>query len=156
MIRMDIKGFGKADISHIVLDYNGTLALDGKVMPGVLERLEELAMNANVHVITADTFGIVRSELKGANASVRVLSGGDEGLEKLDFLEGLGPDGCIAIGNGRNDELMVEGARIGMCIMGREGCSPRTLASSDAVFQDIIDALDAILNEKRLVATLRR
>ena len=34
MLRTDIPGFGSLRIEHLVLDYNGTLALDGRMLPG--------------------------------------------------------------------------------------------------------------------------
>ena len=43
---------------HLVLDFNGTLAVDGVLVSGVAERLRELALTPNglaIHVVTADT-----------------------------------------------------------------------------------------------------
>ena len=65
---IDIPGHGPLPLRHLVLDYNGTLALDGNLVPGVAERLTELAAAPGalrVHVITADTFGQVRQQLAG-------------------------------------------------------------------------------------------
>ena len=43
MIDIDIPGFGEIHLSDLVCDYNGTLALDGALLPGVAEALSRLA-----------------------------------------------------------------------------------------------------------------
>ena len=35
MIAIDIPGYKKIELAHLVLDYNGTLAIDGKLIDGV-------------------------------------------------------------------------------------------------------------------------
>ncbi|MGB6127235.1 MAG: hypothetical protein WBG30_00665 [Psychrilyobacter sp.] len=42
------------DIKHIVSDYNGTIALDGKLVEGVADLINELSKDIKFHVITAD------------------------------------------------------------------------------------------------------
>jgi hypothetical protein len=39
MIELEIPGEGKRLFRRLLLDYTGTLARDGKVLPGVRERL---------------------------------------------------------------------------------------------------------------------
>ena len=39
MIVVTIPGIGKLGIKQIILDLNGTIALDGKIIQGVAERL---------------------------------------------------------------------------------------------------------------------
>ena len=43
MRRLGIPGFGTICLEHLVLDYNGTLAVDGRPLPGVRPRLRALA-----------------------------------------------------------------------------------------------------------------
>jgi len=57
MITIDIPGYKKLKLAHLVLDYNGTLACDGKMITGVKKCLTALAKPLKIHVITADTFG---------------------------------------------------------------------------------------------------
>jgi hypothetical protein len=57
MVRLDIPGNDTILIEHVVLDFNGTLALDGILIPGVAERLVELSRLVTIPVITADTNG---------------------------------------------------------------------------------------------------
>jgi len=65
MIEIDIPGFGPLKLENLVLDYNGTLAVDGVLIGGVGERLSVLSKKLTVYVITADTFGNAREGLKG-------------------------------------------------------------------------------------------
>jgi soluble P-type ATPase len=60
------------------------------------------------------------------------------------------------IGNGNNDSEMVKNAILGIAIIGDEGCATPTLLQSDISCTNIADALELLLNEKRLIATLRR
>ncbi len=60
-----------------------------------------------------------------------------------------------AIGNGRNDRLMLAACALGIGVYGGEGIAAETIAASDIVVQDIGAALDLLLQTKRLVASLR-
>lgn len=156
MIRIDIPGWGPIRLAHIVLDYNGTLAVDGILVAGVAERLQRLSADLEVHVLTADTFGKVREGMRGIPARVSILPPGSQDRGKLDYVEGLGADRVCAVGNGRNDRLMLEAAALGLAVILGEGASSATLAAADAVCLSIADALDLLIHPLRLTATLRR
>ena len=149
MIEIRIPGGETLRFEHLVLDYNGTLARDGKLLPGVRERIEALASHLGVHVVTADTFGRAREEMAGIPCEVSVLP--PEGHRVL----GLGASGVAAIGNGRNDRLMLEAAALGIAVVEGEGAAPETVLAADVVCRSALDALDLLLEPKRLVATLR-
>jgi len=68
----------------------------------------------------------------------------------------LGKEKCVAIGNGANDVLMLKQSAIGICVIGKEGASSEAVQHSDIVVYDINDALDLLLNPKRIIATLRK
>ncbi|MFA4886376.1 MAG: ATPase P, partial [Desulfotomaculaceae bacterium] len=57
MLNIEIPGKEKLTIKNIVLDFNGTIALDGVLLPGVQEKLNALAVGLNIYILTADTFG---------------------------------------------------------------------------------------------------
>jgi len=59
MISIDIPGYKTLRLKYLVLDYNGTLAVDGLLLPGVVKQLNALSERLKVHVVTADTFGAV-------------------------------------------------------------------------------------------------
>ena len=69
-MELAIPGFGRLRLEHLVLDYNGTLAVDGRPLPGVKARLKRLARSLRIHVVTADTFGKARiSAMDGMTGS---------------------------------------------------------------------------------------
>jgi len=57
MITIDIPGSQKLELEHLVLDYNGTIACDGLLIPGVKDILINLSRSLSIYVLTADTFG---------------------------------------------------------------------------------------------------
>ncbi|MCE5335886.1 MAG: ATPase P [Desulfobacteraceae bacterium] len=155
MLETTIPGFGPLEADYLVLDLNGTLAADGILLEGVKERLNDLARLVSVIVVTADTFGLVRRELAGVDCKTELLTENDQDIKKAALIDRLGADRCVAIGNGRNDSLMLNRARLGICVVQQEGAASKTLAASDVICTDIRDALDLLRFPKRLTATLR-
>lgn len=143
---------GQMEFHRLVLDYTGTLSMDGALLPGVGERLQRLSAGITITVLTADTFGTARGELEDLPIEVRVIQDGEE---KAGVVATMDPQGVIAIGNGRNDIPMMELAGLSIAVMGPEGAASGLLESVDVVTRDIIDALDLILHPLRLKATLR-
>ena len=155
MISVDIPGRGIHKLKHIVLDYNGTMAKDGLLLPGVEERLNQLSDNIEVHILTADTFGKCRVECKGIKGTVQVLSQPTGAEEKEAFVERLGAEHTVSMGNGANDRLMLAKAALGIVVLGSEGTSVQALQNADIAVKDINEGLELLLQPKRLVATLR-
>jgi len=153
---IEIPNYKTISIQHIVCDYNGTIAKDGAVLSEIKERFATLSDRYRLHVITADTFGSVIAQLDGYGAEIKILSSSDHTQEKADYITELGAHHTIAIGNGNNDASMLKTATIGIALLGDEGCSTQTMLDSDIVCKDIADALDLIIEPKRLIATLRR
>jgi soluble P-type ATPase len=148
--------YGTLTLGHVVLDYNGTLAKDGTLLPAAKALLAPLCERYRVHVITSDTFGTVKKALEGFDVTVKVLQSDDHTGEKARYVETLGQEHCAAVGNGNNDANMLETAALGIALVGDEGCATKTLLGSDIVCKQIEEALGLLLNEKRLIATLRR
>lgn len=155
MIEIKIPGFRDLQLNHIVSDYNGTLAVDGILLPGVREALTALTPDIHVHVITADTFGLAAGQLDGLAIELHITPVEHQAEAKLEFISGLCADSVVAIGNGRNDRKMLSAAAIGIALIQKEGASAQTLASADIISLDILDALDLLCHPKRLIATLR-
>jgi soluble P-type ATPase len=78
-----------------------------------------------------------------------------DGREKAQYLEELGRERVVAIGNGANDVAMLRAAALSICVMGSEGACTQALLASQLVVTNPIDAFDAILRPSRLTATLR-
>jgi soluble P-type ATPase len=155
MIEIDIPGFRKFRLAYVVTDYNGTLAVDGQLLPGVRDALIALAGDFHLHVITADTFGLAAEQLAGLPVELTTTPVESQAEAKLEFISKLGADQVIAIGNGRNDKKMLAAAAVGIAVIQKEGASTETVATADVVSSNILDALDLLRNPKRLIATLR-
>ena len=156
MIEIEIPEFGKVELKFLVMDYNGTLALDGQLLPGVAGRLQALSSRLSLFVVTADTFGTAKEQLHGLPVEVVVLSGPDgQAKAKEKFVCELGAAQVAAIGNGRNDRLMLNAARVGIALVLQEGASTESVAAADMVATDINNAMDLFLYPLRLKATLR-
>ena len=156
MIELTIPGRGVYELEHLVMDVNGTLAIDGQLMDGVAEKIASLRDKLTIHLLTADTHGkqTVIDQQLGLTA-VRIAPGG-ESLQKAEYVRRLDSEKVIAIGQGANDAEMLEIARLGICVMSAEGSAKETLLAADLVVPNIIHALDLLEKPQRIVATLRK
>jgi soluble P-type ATPase len=155
MIRIEIPGAESLQLEYLVLDFNGTLACDGALLAAARGRLERLSQSVQIHVVTGDTFKRARVELADLRCRVHVLEAVGQTRAKLEYVQRLGPERTACIGNGRNDELMMEEAALGIAVVQAEGAAAATLAAADVVAHSIEDALDLLLYPQRLAATLR-
>ncbi|HTG00532.1 MAG TPA: HAD hydrolase family protein [Nitrospirota bacterium] len=155
MIEMDIPGFGQARLEHLVSDFTGTLSVDGRLLPQVEERLNRVAELLSVHILTADTFGMARQELKNVKCRIHILTGERHDVQKEEFVKKLGADAVVAFGNGNNDRGMLKAARIGIAVTEGEGCAADAIMAANIHVRSALDGLDLLLNPKRCKATLR-
>lgn len=155
MIEIEIPGFKKLQLKYLVMDYNGTLAIDGKLIEGVENRLYALADHLEIHVITADTFGLVKTYLENFPIQLKIITSTEQGKQKWQYVRQLGSGQVVAIGNGRNDRLMLKEAKLGIATIQAEGAAIETIQSADIVVNHINDALDLLREKLRLTATLR-
>lgn len=153
MILFEIPG-NPIEIEHLVLDYNGTIALDGQLLPEVGDILRSLPPLVTVHVITADTHGTARAALEGI-CHVHLLTSADQRAEKAAYVLALGASRVMAVGNGRNDEAMLAVAALGIAVCQRELASTATLLASTMFATDIRDVLNLFRRPARAVATHR-
>ena len=156
MIIMDIPGVGQKQISHVVFDYNGTIARDGILIPGVKEEITAFSDQLTFHVITADTFGFVKKELSGMDCSITIIPDKDQAESKLEFIRQLGPDRTLCVGNGANDRLMLKEAAMGIAVLQEEGLAVSSLLEADLVVKNILDVFGFFRIPDRLKATLRK
>ncbi len=155
MIHIDIPEDRSFQIENLVLDYNGTLALDGKLIEGVEDRLNRLASQLRIHVVTADTFGIVERELNSVLCELRIMAPGTQDQRKWQYVHRLGAERTATIGNGRNDRLMLKKSALGIAVVQTEGAAVDALIAADIVVPNILDALDLFINPLRIKASLR-
>jgi soluble P-type ATPase len=155
MIKIEIPEFKVINAEHLVLDFNGTLAIDGHYVHDVIGQLVQISANLNVHVLTADTFGSVHKEFNGLPITINVLEAANQDKQKLDYVKNLGSESVIAIGNGRNDVLMLKESALSIGVIQAEGAFYQVLNCSQVICTSINDALSLLINPKRLLATLR-
>ena len=155
MIEVNIPGFKTLKLKHLVLDHNGTLAVDGILVNGVKEALKALAEKLKIHVLTADTFGKARPQLEGIPCKLSILPLDNQDVGKMEYVIGLDSENAVCMGNGRNDKLMLQAAALGVAVILEEGVAVETMVAADVVCKDIISALELLTNPLRLTATLR-
>ena len=155
MIEINILGRGELRLRFLVTDYNGTLACDGTLIPEVIPLIRALSTDLEVHVVTADTFGVAARNLQTLPVKLTILPLDRQDQGKADYLRQLGAQSAVCMGNGRNDLLMLRDAALGICITEAEGACIQTLQAADIVCRYAKDALNLLLNPKRLIATLR-
>ncbi len=154
MIELAIPGRAPLALAHLVLDVNGTIALDGALLPGVKARLDRLREQVEVHLLTADTHGqqaAIDAEL-GLRASIITRGTPEKGA----YVLALGADRVAVMGNGANDAAMFNAAALRIAVLGPEGLAADLLKSADVLVSDPCAGLDLLLHPRRLAATLRR
>jgi P-type E1-E2 ATPase len=156
MIKFTVPGQGIFELEHLVMDVNGTLAIDGQLMDGVAGKITTLRTQLTIHLLTADTHGkqFAIDRQLGLTA-VRIMPG-EESLQKADYIRSLGSEKVIAIGQGANDAEMLKTARLGICVMSVEGVAKETLLAADLIAPDILSAFGLIEKPLRIVASLRK
>lgn len=151
-VRIEVPGGATLELEHLVLDVNGTLTDRGDLLAGVSERLGRVAGLLHVHLLSADTFGTLDAVVGELGVAAQAIATGGD---KARFVRELGASRCVAIGNGANDAAMLEAAALGIAIVGPEGAAGRTLQAADVVCGSILAALDLLLDDRALRATLR-
>ena len=156
MIEINIPGRGTLQLEHLVSDVNGTLAVDGVLMDGLANRIASIRDRITVHLLTADTHGKQAVIDQQLNLTATRLTGGNEQEQKLAYVNKLGSEKVIAIGQGTNDAAMLKEAALGVCVMSQEGAATETLLSADIVVPNIFVAFDLLDKPRRIAATLRK
>lgn len=152
----EIPNYKRLEIENILLDINGTIQFSGKISEELKQKIIELKQKFQIILISADTRGNLKeiaSEL-GVNYE-KLTKKRSEREQKEKIVEKYNKENTIAIGNGNNDELMLKKAALGIAIIGSEGASIKAINSADIIVTNPIDAIDLILDEKKLIATLR-
>lgn len=155
MLKFDIPGFGNLNLTNAIFDFNGTLATEGQLIDGIAGRLNLLSERINLHIITGDSFGKAKSELADIKCKLTILPAENQATLKKDYLYELGPSTTLAVGNGRNDQYMLNDAALGIAVIGEEGAAKEAIQAAKISMPNIHCVLDSLLHQKRLIATLR-
>lgn len=152
VLTFEIPGSAPLRLQYLVLDVNGTLTAGGTLIEGVEERIARLGESLDVRLLSADTLGSLDAIADRLDVGAERIS---RGAEKRDYVERLGAERCAAIGNGANDEAMLEVAQVGIAVIGVEGASAKTVRAADVLCASVVDALDLLLTPSALASTLR-
>ena len=143
-------------LEHLILDLNGTIALDGSIIEGVPERLNLLRRSLSIIVVTADTRGTARGLGQRIGVKIHKVDPVDEKAQKSKLVHRLGNEITASSGNGSNDSWMLKESILGICVLGAEGASAEAITSCDVLVPNINAALDLLIRPDRLIATLRK
>lgn len=148
-------GFGPLKLEYLVSDFNGTLALEGSLLPEVKEKLNKIAEVLKIFVLTSDEFGKAKEELTGVNCTLHIIEEKNMDAQKAEFVRKLGAERVVAFGNGMNDREMLKAARLGIVVVGSEGCAVEALVAADVQVARATDGLELLTHPRRLRATLK-
>ncbi len=154
MISIQRPGQRPLETEYLLIDYEGTLAVDARVHPKAKDKINLLSKRLNIYILAKGEKEKIEERLKNVKAEALFLKEEDASREKLDLLRKLGPERTIAIGNGRDDAPMLEEAGFSICVIGKEGASGETLKRADLVVTDILSGLDFLLKPLRQKNTL--
>lgn len=152
---VEIPGYDTLELKNIAIDFNGTLALDGKIAESTAQRIIELSKSFRIVILTADTNGNAKEEVKNLPVEIITFPNNAALVEKLKIVQEMIALNTVAIGNGRNDMRMCQVSSLSIGIMGKEGLYSSLINMCDIISPSIDDALDLLLKPNRLIATLR-
>ena len=154
-MRVEIPSYKVLDLQYLMLDYNGTIAVDGKIPDDIKKRIIKLAEEFEVYVLTGDTHGNVKKECEELPVHIFKCPYEHGAEAKAEFVRTLGKENCVCIGNGRIDLLMFREAELSIAVIDEEGAYGKLIAESDVCVRSMKEALDLLEKPKRLIADLR-
>lgn len=157
MRKINIPNYRIIIIKNILFDINGTLQFQGKISPELIIKFNELKKIYKIYLISADTRGNLKDIAETLDVDYIKIKPQEitEVEAKNNELIRLGKDVTVAVGNGNNDALMLKNAVLGIVILGNEGASIKSMMNSDVALPDPLSALNFLLDEKIMIATLR-
>ncbi len=159
-ITIDIPRFGDRRIKTIVSDYTGTHSRGGQLISGTRQRLISLATLVDIVILTSDSFGTAKEQLKGIPHQLeRLLDSKRADVQKRKLVERCDPEHVAALGNGNNDRLMLKSVKeaggLAIAVENGEGCAIDAILNANLFIVGSANALDLLLDPTRCKATLR-
>lgn len=154
-MKIVIPEYKTLDLNMIFLDFNGTIAVDGVVPESVKERIRVLANDFRIYVLTADTHGNAKEQCADIPVILHTFPSGSARDYKKEILKSMGSKHCVAIGNGRNDELMLKEAALSIGVMDKEGMCSGVFRTADLIVRSMEEAFDLLIHPSRVIAGLR-
>jgi soluble P-type ATPase len=149
-----VPGWGSVELENIVLDLNGTLTESGDFIPGVVNYLEKLkAEGFKIYILSGDTRGTLEHVFPDSLEIEPVVT--RTAREKRTFVELIGAEHTVCVGNGNIDVEMFKVARLSICTIQAEGATIQAMLQADIVVTHIKHALEILLDPEKMIATLR-
>ncbi len=160
-IHVEIPGHRTLHLQKLVTDYSGTISCGGAAAREVKELLVQAAESLEVVVLTSDTFQTVQRELEPLPVRIHILEGNHHDRQKQEFVTTqTDPAHVVALGNGANDRLMLdvvkEAGGLAIAVDNGEGCAIEAMNAASVFITGAANALQLLLDTRRLTATLRR
>jgi len=151
---IDVPGYGSVELKNVVLDLNGTVTESGDFIPGVLDDLEALrADGLKIYILSGDTRGNLGQTFEHASGVETVVT--KTAQEKRTFVESIGPEHTVCVGNGNIDIEMFKVAKLSICTVQAEGATIKAMLHADIVVTHVKHAIEILLDPDKLIATLR-
>jgi len=149
-----VPGWGSVELKNLVLDLNGTLTESGDFIPGVVDYLEKLkAERFKIYILSGDTRGTLEHVFPGSLEIEPVVT--RTAQEKRTFVESIGAEYTVCVGNGNIDVEMFKVAKLSICAIQAEGATTQAMLQADIVVAHIKHAFEILLDPRKLIATLR-
>ncbi|MBD3280105.1 HAD family hydrolase [Candidatus Dojkabacteria bacterium] len=148
------KGVGEIELNNIILDLNGTLAVNGSIAEGVKERLTKLReLGYQIILFTGDQRGNAAELTSDLGISFKKASTSEE---KEALTKEMDVEKTVAIGNARIDIGTFRDTKVRIATIQAEGIHTGILEYVDILVPSINDALDLLINKNSFEATMRK
>jgi soluble P-type ATPase len=112
MIELNIPGRGWLRLQHLVMDANGTLAMDGSLIKGVAKRIGLLKDRPAIYPLTTDAHEWQAAVDGQINLTAVRIQPGNEAGQKAEYVCKPDAETVVAIGQGRKRREEAEGSRV--------------------------------------------
>ncbi len=147
-------GVGEINLDTIILDLNGTLAVGGKIVDGVIPRIKKLQeYGYKIMLFTGDQRGTAPEQARDMDIDVVITK---DTIEKSNAAKKYNPSTTVAIGNARIDIGTFENAKVRIATLQKEGIHAGILGHVDMIVPSINDALDLLIDVDAFNATMRK
>ncbi|MFH2144318.1 MAG: hypothetical protein ABIJ97_17960 [Bacteroidota bacterium] len=145
---------GEIEIKTLVFDLNGTISNHGKVIDGVVERMNKLKKSGfRLIMITSDQRGL--GENTAESLGIEYFHAATS-ADKEKIILALDPMTIAAFGNARVDIGMFHHARVSIACIEGEGIHTEIFKFADILVKSINDALDLFLDHDSFISTMKR
>lgn len=138
---VDLPGRDPVTMAELVIDFAAASSHDGRLLPGVVERLAQLAKRIRITVVTTEACNQARQQLADLPVEVQNIAAGSD---RRAYVAKIGAGLVVAVSSASDDTLMLEAAAIGIAVADGQAAADELGAAADVVCRDIDEALDLV------------